>query len=77
MPPWMTLRSVRIERFYAPYHQAIEASIDEGVAGGEAAGAARYSQFFTQAWKSVPRPWARGVLWDNDPRLACALHARA
>ncbi len=28
---------------------------------------------FTQAWKGVPRPWAVGVLWDKDPRLALAL----
>ena len=28
---------------------------------------------FTQAWKSVPRPWHVAVLWDKDPRLACAL----
>ena len=31
---------------------------------------------FTQAWKGVPRPWAVGVLWDKDPRLAQARQAQ-
>src|SRR3990172_3206345 len=24
-------------------------------------------------WKGVPRPWAAGILWDKDPRLAIPL----
>jgi predicted N-formylglutamate amidohydrolase len=62
----------RIERFYAPYHQAIEASIDEGVAAGKPPVLLAIHSF-TQAWKSVPRPWHVAVLWDKDPRLASAL----
>jgi predicted N-formylglutamate amidohydrolase len=62
----------RIERFYAPYHQAIEASIDEGVGAGKPPVLLAIHSF-TQAWKSVPRPWHVAVLWDKDPRLAGAL----
>lgn len=62
----------RVERFYAPYHQAIEASIDEGVAAGKPPVLLAIHSF-TQAWKSVPRPWHVAVLWDKDPRLAGAL----
>ncbi|HSA67885.1 MAG TPA: N-formylglutamate amidohydrolase [Methyloceanibacter sp.] len=62
----------RIARFYAPYHQAIEAAIDAGVAAGMPPVLLAIHSF-TQAWKSVPRPWHVAVLWDKDPRLACAL----
>jgi predicted N-formylglutamate amidohydrolase len=62
----------RIERFYAPYHQAIEAAIDQGVAAGKPP-ALLAIHSFTQAWKSMPRPWHVAVLWDKDPRLAGAL----
>jgi predicted N-formylglutamate amidohydrolase len=30
---------------------------------------------FTPFWKSTPRPWHAGVLWDSDPRAAQALIA--
>jgi len=62
----------RIARFYAPYHQAIAAAIDLGVAAGKPPVLLAIHSF-TQAWKSVPRPWHVAVLWDKDPRLACAL----
>jgi predicted N-formylglutamate amidohydrolase len=64
--------AARIERFYAPYHQAIAAAIDAGVAAGKPSVLLAIHSF-TQAWKSVPRPWHVAVLWDKDPRLACAL----
>ncbi|HEY6656337.1 MAG TPA: N-formylglutamate amidohydrolase [Methyloceanibacter sp.] len=63
---------VRIARFYAPYHEAIAAAIDLGVAAGKPPVLLAIHSF-TQAWKSVPRPWHVAVLWDKDPRLACAL----
>jgi predicted N-formylglutamate amidohydrolase len=31
---------------------------------------------FTPSWKGVPRPWALGVLYDSDARLAAPLMAR-
>ena len=62
----------RIERYYAPYHRAIDMAIDAAVAAGKPPVILAIHSF-TQAWKSVPRPWHVGVLWDKDPRLACAL----
>lgn len=62
----------RIERYYAPYHRAIEVAIDAGIAAGKPPVLLAIHSF-TQAWKSVPRPWHVGVLWDKDPRLACTL----
>jgi predicted N-formylglutamate amidohydrolase len=62
----------RIERYYAPYHRAIDKAIDAAVAAGKPPVILAIHSF-TQAWKSVPRPWHVGVLWDKDPRLACAL----
>ena len=62
----------RIERFYLPYHQAIERAIEAGMASGRPPVLVSVHSF-TQAWKGMPRPWAAGVLWDRDPRLALPL----
>lgn len=64
----------RIERYYLPYHQAIERAIEAGIASGKPPVLVSVHSF-TQAWKGVPRPWAVGVLWDKDPRLALSLLA--
>jgi predicted N-formylglutamate amidohydrolase len=64
----------RIERYYVPYHQAIERAIEVAVASGKPPALVSVHSF-TQAWKGVPRPWAVGVLWDQDPRLALPLLA--
>jgi predicted N-formylglutamate amidohydrolase len=64
--------AARIERYYAPYHHAIDVTIDKAVAAGKPPVLLAIHSF-TQAWKSVPRPWHVAVLWDKDPRLACAL----
>ncbi len=62
----------RIDRYYAPYHHAIDVAIDAAIAAGKPPVLLAIHSF-TQAWKSMPRPWHVGVLWDKDPRLACAL----
>jgi predicted N-formylglutamate amidohydrolase len=59
----------RIEHYYRPYHAAIERAIDAAIAIGKPPVIVSVHSF-TQAWKGVPRPWAVGVLWDKDPRLA-------
>lgn len=64
----------RIERYYLPYHQAIEQAIEAAVAAGKPPVLVSVHSF-TQAWKGVPRPWAVGVLWDKDPRLPLPLLA--
>jgi predicted N-formylglutamate amidohydrolase len=65
-------RDTRIARYYAPYHRAIERAIDAAMAAGKPPILLSLHSF-TQAWKSVPRPWHVGVLWDKDDRLALAL----
>jgi predicted N-formylglutamate amidohydrolase len=62
----------RICRYYAPYHHAIEMAIDAATAAGKPPVLLAIHSF-TQAWKSVPRPWHVAVLWDKDPRLASPL----
>jgi len=62
----------RIERLYQPYHAAIDRAIEAGIAAGKPP-AILSVHSFTQAWKGVPRPWAAGILWDKDPRLALPL----
>lgn len=62
----------RINRYYVPYHHAIDVAIDTAIAAGKPP-ALLAIHSFTQAWKSVPRPWHAAVLWDKDPRLACPL----
>jgi predicted N-formylglutamate amidohydrolase len=64
--------AVRIERYYAPYHRAVERAVEAGFAAGKPP-VLLSMHSFTQAWKGVPRPWAIGVLWDKDPRLALPL----
>jgi predicted N-formylglutamate amidohydrolase len=64
--------AARIERYYAPYHLAVERAVEAGVAAGKPP-VLLSMHSFTQAWKGVPRPWAIGVLWDKDPRLAVPL----
>jgi predicted N-formylglutamate amidohydrolase len=71
-------RERRLQRYYRPYHAAIAAVIDDCAAAGVMP-AILSVHSFTESWKSVPRPWHAGILWDRDPRLAGplleALHA--
>jgi predicted N-formylglutamate amidohydrolase len=64
----------RFETFYAPYHAAIEAFVDEALDLGEVPVIVSVHSF-TPNWKGVPRPWQAAVLWDKDPRLAAPLIA--
>jgi predicted N-formylglutamate amidohydrolase len=65
-------RKVRIARYWAPYHRAIAFAIDVAMATGKPPVLLSLHSF-TQAWKSVPRPWHVAVLWDKDDRLALPL----
>jgi hypothetical protein len=64
--------ATRINRYYAPYHRAIERAIDTTISAGKPPVVVSVHSF-TQAWKGLPRPWSVGVLWDKDPRLALPL----
>jgi predicted N-formylglutamate amidohydrolase len=62
----------RIERFYRPYHEAIDRAIEAGIAAGKPPVLLSVHSF-TQAWKGMHRPWAAAVLWDRDPRFPLPL----
>lgn len=62
-------RQKRIDRYYTPYHRAIDRVIDACMEAGTPP--ALFSiHSFTESWKGVPRPWHAGILWDRDQRLA-------
>ncbi len=65
-------REKRLKLFYRPYHRAISRVLDTCLATGITP-AILSIHSFTESWKSVPRPWHAGVLWDRDPRLAVPL----
>jgi predicted N-formylglutamate amidohydrolase len=67
-------RERRIRLYYAPYHQAIDRTLDACLSMGMPP-AILSIHTFTEAWKGVPRPWHAGVLWDRDDRLARPLIA--
>lgn len=67
-------RETRIARYYVPYHRAIETAVEAAIAAGKPPILLSLHSF-TQAWKSVPRPWHAAVLWDKDDRLATGLLA--
>jgi predicted N-formylglutamate amidohydrolase len=50
----------------------VRRALDAGLATGRAPSILSVHSF-TPAWKSRPRPWHAGILWDRDPRLAIPL----
>ena len=62
-------REKRTQRYYLPYHRAIDAVIERCVAAN-APPTILSIHSFTESWKGVPRPWHVGILWDTDARLA-------
>ncbi len=61
-------RGERIESFYRPYHDAVNATIDRSMAAG--APPALFSvHTFTGIWRGNGRPWHVAILWDSDDRL--------
>jgi predicted N-formylglutamate amidohydrolase len=62
-------RERRSRLYYAPYHHAIDAVIDQCLVSGVPPMLLSVHSF-TESWKETPRPWHVGVLWDRDQRLA-------
>jgi len=67
-------RALRIKHYYRPYHQAITDRIDRALALGAAPDLISIHSF-TPFWKTAPRPWHVGVLWEGDRRLPAAVIA--
>jgi predicted N-formylglutamate amidohydrolase len=59
----------RIERFHAPYHDAIAREITDMRACGTIPVVVSVHSF-TPVWKGRRRPWEIGILWDRDARVA-------
>jgi predicted N-formylglutamate amidohydrolase len=68
-------RERRLNRFYRPYHTAVETCLDAMVATGRPP-AILSIHSFTPVWKGDHRPWHAGILWDRDPRFAEPLIAK-
>jgi predicted N-formylglutamate amidohydrolase len=62
-------RAKRLDLYYRPYHAAITRVIDQCLASGVVP-ALLSIHSFTESWKTTPRPWHVGILWDQDARLA-------
>lgn len=62
----------RIKAYHAPYHAAITRELDR--MGDSTVILSLHS--FTPSWKSVPRKWDVGVLYDEDARFAAPLMRR-
>jgi predicted N-formylglutamate amidohydrolase len=74
-------RERRIRLYHEPYHRAVDRLIDRCMAAGPTP-ILLSMHSFTESWKTTPRPWHVGVLWDKvDGRFALpvleALHAEA
>ncbi len=61
-------RQMRLERYYRPYHTAIDALIDSCIAT-EVVPTLLSIHSFTDVWRGARRPWHVGVLWGQDQRL--------
>ncbi|NEU11090.1 N-formylglutamate amidohydrolase [Methylobacterium sp. BTF04] len=64
----------RIRRFYAPFDAAVDAHVEAAMATGVAPAIVTIHSF-TPFWRSVPRPWHVGILWDRDDRMSVPLIA--
>jgi predicted N-formylglutamate amidohydrolase len=62
-------RERRLQLYYEPYHQAVDAVIDRFLDAGVAPRLLSIHSF-TESWKQFPRPWHVGVLFGDDARLA-------
>ncbi len=65
-------REKRIGQFYEPYHQALDATLDQCIATRVVPILVSIHSF-TESWRGKMRPWHAGILWDSDGRLALPL----
>lgn len=65
-------RQARIDALFRPYHDRIEALLDARAARGRATLLIAMHSF-TPVYNGVRRPWALGLLYSHDARLAAPL----
>ena len=61
--------AVRVARYWKPYRDRIDATLDAMLATGTVPAIVSMHSF-TPSMKGIQRPWHVGLLWDDDPRLA-------
>ncbi len=67
-------RAERIALSWQPFHDAIEALVDERLAAVRETWLVSIHSF-TPVWKGVDRPWEIGIIHDDDERLSAPLIA--
>ncbi len=67
-------RAERIALSWRPFHDTIEALVEERLAAGRATWLVSIHSF-TPVYKDVVRPWEIGIIHDSDERLAAPLIA--
>ena len=68
-------RQNRIDRYYAPFHDAIDTLLEKRLARGQETWVVSLHSF-TPVFKGVSRPWQIGIIHDSDMRLATPLIGR-
>ena len=64
----------RLDRYYLPYHDAIDARIADAASRGIAPAIIAIHSYTPQLAGRPPRPWHCGILWDGkDGRIALPL----
>ena len=66
MPP--EERTKRLDNYYRPYHRAVSEAIETVNRASGKATLVISIHSFTAFWKTTPRPWHAGILWDSDWR---------
>lgn len=66
-------RGKRLNEFYRPYHGAVDKTIEAVATASGKAPLVISIHSFTAFWKTTPRPWHAGILWDKDPRAVVPL----
>ncbi|QBR72928.1 N-formylglutamate amidohydrolase [Beijerinckiaceae bacterium] len=64
----------RHTHYWKPYRATIAAKIETMLSVGPPPAVVSIHTF-TPCWKTKPRPWEVGILWDSDPRFAAPLIA--
>lgn len=67
-------KQARIARFYAPFDAAVDQAVGAAMATGVPPAIVTIHSF-TPFWRTVPRPWHVGILWDRDDRMSVPLIA--
>jgi predicted N-formylglutamate amidohydrolase len=66
--------ALRRARYWAPYREAVSATVEAMLATGEPPALISIHSF-TPVWRGTPRRWKVGVLWDVDARVPAPLIA--